>query len=65
MEAVSSKEANNFYAATKYLYQVNKTCFDRCVVDFQTRDISAMEKECANACIKKHLIIFKDIVKAQ
>jgi hypothetical protein len=24
-----------------------------------------MEKECANACIKKHLIIFKDVVKAQ
>lgn len=24
-----------------------------------------MEKECANACIKKHLIIFKDVVKTQ
>lgn len=34
MEAVSTKEANNFYAATKFLYQVNKTCFEKCVVDF-------------------------------
>lgn len=65
MESVNSKEANKFYAATKYLYQINKTCFDRCVVDFQTGDISAMEKECANACIKKHLTIFKDVVQPQ
>ena len=63
MESVSSKEAHSFFAATKFLYQVNKTCYEKCVVDFQTKDISAMEKECANACIKKHLTVFKDVVK--
>jgi len=34
MESVSSKEAHSFFAATKFLYQVNKTCYEKCVVDF-------------------------------
>ena len=26
-------------------------------------DISAMEKECANACLRKHMAIFNDLQK--
>ena len=63
METVSQVQANNFYAATKFLYGANKTCYDKCAVDFQTQDLSAMERECANACIKKHMTIFADVVK--
>lgn len=63
METVTSLQANAFFAASKYLSQANRTCYDKCVVDFQTKDISAMEKECANACIKKHMTILPDVVK--
>jgi len=63
METVTQKQANAFYAATKYIFQAQKTCNEKCVVDFQTPDLGAMEKECANACIRKHMAIFKDIVK--
>jgi Tim10/DDP family zinc finger len=51
MEHATSNEAHKFYAVTRYLYQVNTNCFEKCVVDFQTKDIGAMEKECAAACL--------------
>ena len=63
MEAVSASEAHKFFTTTKYLYQANSTCFDKCVVDFQTKDIGAMEKECAIACLRKHMVIYKDLIK--
>lgn len=46
-----------------FLYKAQQTCNDKCLVDFQTKDLSAMEKECANACINKHMVIFKDVLK--
>lgn len=61
MDSVSASEAHRFVATTKYLYDTNRLCFEKCVVDFQTKDISAMEKECALACLKKHMTIYKDV----
>ena len=65
MESVSTTDANRFLATTKYLFEVNQLCYGKCVVDFQTKDLSAMEKECALACLKKHMTIFKDITGQQ
>ena len=48
---VTAHEANKFFAASRYIYQFNLTCFEKCVVDFQTKDIGAMEKECARTCL--------------
>ena len=62
MDSVSANEANRFYATTKYLYDTNRICYEKCVVDFQTKDVSTMERECALACLKKHMTIYKDIV---
>ena len=61
MESVSATEANRFFATTKYLQETNRTCYEKCVVDFQTKDVSAMERECAMACLKKHMTIFRDV----
>ena len=61
MESVSATEANRFFATTKYLQETNRICYEKCVVDFQTKDVSAMERECAFACLKKHMTIYKDV----
>lgn len=61
MDAVPADQANKFFAITTYLQQVQGTCYDKCVVDFQSKDISAMEKECAKSCIRKHMTIYKDM----
>ena len=61
--SVSANEATRFYATTKYLYETNRICYEKCVIDFQTKDVSAMEKECALACLKKHMTIYKDVTK--
>jgi hypothetical protein len=47
MESVPAREAHKFFNTTRYLYQINQICFEKCVVDFQTKDLGAMEKECA------------------
>ena len=63
MESVNQGEANKFYTVTRYLYQVNQICNEKCVIDFQTKDLSAMEKECAYACLRKQMTIMKDLQK--
>ena len=63
MEAVNSPQATHFYAVSHFLFKAQQTCNDRCVVDFQIKDLSAMEKECANACVQKHMVIMKDVAK--
>ena len=63
MEAVSAAEANRFLVVTNYLQSMQETCYSKCVVDFQSKDISAMEKECAKTCIAKHMTIYKDLIK--
>jgi len=64
MDSVSTAEGHRFIATTKYLYDTNRLCYDKCVVDFQTKDISAMEKECALSCLKKNMAIYKDVSRA-
>ena len=61
MDSATPAEANRFFATTKYLYETNRICYEKCVVDFQTKDLSAMEKECGLACLKKHMTIYKDV----
>ena len=63
MDAVKQSDANRFLTVTNYLYQVQETCYNKCVVDFQSKDIGAMEKKCSQACIAKHMAIYKDLVK--
>lgn len=63
MERYNQKHANHYYAINHFLFKAQQTCTEKCVVDFQIKDLSAMERECANACIQKHMVIFKDVVK--
>ena len=61
MNSVTATEANRFYATSKYLYDTSSICYEKCVVDFQTKDLSAMERECGLACLKTHMTIYKDV----
>lgn len=63
MEEVQANDANRFFTVTSYLQSVQDTCYNNCVVDFQNKDIGAMEKECAKACIGKHMHIYEEMVK--
>ena len=58
---ISSTAAHTLYASGHFLVQMQQTCYQACVVDFQTKDISAMEKECANSCVRKHMAVFNDL----
>lgn len=61
MERANDHTTHRFYAATRFLHQTQQHCYDKCVVDFQTKDLSAMEKECSNACVRKHMTILNEI----
>ncbi len=63
MERVSAEDAHRFYALSTFLHDTQKNCYNHCVVDFQHKDIGAMEKECAKKCIAKHMTIYKDLIK--
>jgi hypothetical protein len=36
-------------------------CLESCLLDFQNKDLSAMEKDCAIGCISKHMAIYQDL----
>ena len=36
-----------------FMIKTQVDCFNQCLVDFQTRDISAMEQMCTKDCIRK------------
>jgi hypothetical protein len=55
---MTAQGANQMFAAGHFLKTMQTTCYEKCVVDFQTKDISAMEKECANACLRKHMAVW-------
>ena len=55
------ESANSYFTLMNYLQQTHLDCYSSCVVDFQSKDISAMEKECAMNCIKKHMAIYPDL----
>ena len=65
MQSVQASDANRFFTITNYLQQVQATCFEKCVVDFQNKDIGAMEKECAKKCITKHMTIYRDLAESK
>ena len=58
---LSQRDANSVYTILRYHQDAQRTCYNKCVVDFQTSNISAMEKECAKSCILKHMAILKDL----
>ena len=63
MEEVTAQDANRYFTLATHLQETARTCYSHCVVDFQSKDISAMEKECAKACIGKHMHIYEDLMK--
>ena len=65
MDTVSTEQATKFFAITSYLQKAQETCYDKCVVDFQVKDISTMEKECAKSCLQKHMVIYKEMRDAK
>ena len=54
-------EAQKFLALTNYIYGISDHCYNRCLVDFQTKDLNVMERDCAVACIQKQMTIYADM----
>ena len=50
---LDSATANHQYAMASFMIKTQVDCFNQCLVDFQTRDISAMEQMCTKDCIRK------------
>ena len=54
----------DFRASTKYFFDTAQQCFDHCIVDFQSKSMSAQEKECTKACFTKQMIIYGSLIKS-
>ena len=58
---VPEKSAVVIYTMANFFTKVNLLCHDKCVVDFQTKDVSAMETTCLNKCIYKQMHVFREM----
>ena len=58
---ISEKQAVLVYTMANFFSQANKLCFDKCVVDFQVSDLTAVERTCAEACVRKQLHVVREM----
>jgi hypothetical protein len=65
---MDKKQANSgtvidFQSQTKYFFDTAQQCFDHCVGDFSSKNMSVQEKECTKACFTKQMTIFGSLVQ--
>jgi hypothetical protein len=65
---MDKKQANagtfiDFQSQTKYFFDTAQQCFDHCVSDFSSKNMSAQEKECTKGCFTKQMTIFGSLVQ--
>jgi hypothetical protein len=53
----------DFQASTKYFFDTAQQCFDHCITDFQSKNLSTQEKECTKSCFTKQMTIFGSLVQ--
>jgi hypothetical protein len=53
----------DFQASTKYFFDTAQQCFDHCVSDFSSKNMSAQEKECTKSCFTKQMTIYGSLVQ--
>ena len=53
----------DFQSQTKYFFDTAQQCFDHCVSDFGSKNMSAAEKECTKGCFTKQMTIFGSLVQ--
>jgi hypothetical protein len=61
MERMDRDQANSFFASARFFSDMKNNCNSKCVVDFQHKNIGAMEMECAHACIQKFMTLYDDL----
>ena len=62
---VDSQTANFQYALASFMINAQVDCFNKCLVDFQTKDLSAMEQMCTVDCIRKSQVATQEMQSAQ
>lgn len=66
MERTADARTANFtYAVFSYMAGAQQECYDKCVVDFQTRDLGGMENMCISDCIRKSQVLVKEMQSAE
>ena len=62
---VDASTANYQFALASFMIKSQVECFNKCLVDFQTKDLSGMEQMCTSDCIKKSSIAVQEMQSAE
>ena len=62
---IDSATANYQFAMTNFMIKSQIECLTKCLVDFQTRDLSAMEQMCTSDCIRKSSEAVREMQSAE
>jgi hypothetical protein len=63
MDVSTNAKLLDFQANTKYFFDSAGHCFDHCVKSFDSKELSANEKSCVNACFSKQMIIYGNLLQ--
>lgn len=52
----------DFQSQTKYFFDVAQQCFDMCIKDFESKDLSNAERGCTKACFSKQMAVYGSLI---
>jgi hypothetical protein len=52
----------DFQTSAKYFFDTSAQCFDLCIRDFNSKDMSDSERSCVNACFTKQMVVYGSLV---
>ena len=53
MSAANDNKFMDFQTSAKYFFDTSASCFDMCIRDFDSKDMTEPERACVNACFTK------------
>ena len=62
-KATIQTDFTDFQVTSKYFLDTAGLCYDECVHDFKTKDLTIAERDCAKSCVGKQLVIYREMTK--
>ena len=62
---INENQANYQFATATFMIKTQVDCFNKCLVDFQVKDIQAMEQMCTDDCIRKNNFALLEMKSAE
>ena len=62
MDSARNQQFIDFQASAKYFFDTSAQCFDHCIKNYDSKELSSTEKNCVNTCFTKQMVVYGSLV---